>query len=47
MNVEEALVHPWIKKHFPSAVEERMKKNFHLVEGEYTEFEKFSSINNK
>ena len=24
-----------------------MKKNFHLVEGEYTEFEKFSSINNK
>ena len=47
MSVKEALVHPWIQNHFPSAVEERLKKNYNH-EGEIIEFEKFSSfINNK
>jgi calcium-dependent protein kinase len=42
MSVKDALTHPWIRRHFPLIVEERLKKNFGL-EGECIEFEKFSS----
>ena len=42
MSVKEALVHPWIKRYYPLIVKERLKQNF-LQEGEYIEFEKYSS----
>ena len=51
MSVKDALTHSWIKKYYPLAVEERLKKNVNYnQDGECIEFEKYSSnifINNK
>ena len=43
MSVKEALVHSWIKKYYPSIVEERLKNNYNNQEEELIEFEKYSS----
>ena len=43
MSVREALVHPWIKKYYPSTVEERLKNNNIYKEDEIIDFEKYTS----
>ncbi len=43
MSVREALVHPWIKKYYPSTVEERLKNNNIYKDDEIIDFEKYTS----